>query len=276
MVESPDGEWLTDSLTNEAMDFIKKHKEDPFFVNLHYYAPHRPSVSRNKALLEKYKNKAEDALTQQGAKSTKEIVAYATMVEALDENVGRLLTFLDDEGLRENTIIIFTSDNGFNSIQSKNATLRGHKGSVYEGGIRVPALVNWQGKIQAGIEHEYIHGIDYFPTFLDLVGIRDTYMGVLDGKSLLPVIAGKEEVERPLFWHLASTYKNPACTVMRRGDWKLIQFLVSKKTELYNLKNNPLESEDLSSSHPEKLQELLKEMLDWRAQNSVPLPPAAL
>ncbi|MCM8532621.1 MAG: sulfatase [Lentisphaeraceae bacterium] len=268
-------DWLTDHLTNETMRFIKKNKEEPFFVNLHYYSPHRPSVYRNEELLNKYKNKPADEKNGQSAKSTKETAAYATMVENIDYNVGRLLKFLDDEKLRENTIIIFTSDNGFNGGQTTYKNLRGAKGYVYEGGIRVPMLVNWPDKIKAGQTDQYIQGLDYFPTFLELAGVRKQYTDVLDGESILPAINGLKNSNRTLFWHIASEYKNKACTMSRKGDWKFIQFLVSKKTELYNLKEDPLESKNLSQTYPEKLQECLKEMNEWRAKNKVPMPPAA-
>lgn len=273
--EGKDGEWLTDRLTDEAMQFIRKHKDQPFFVNLHYYAPHRPSVPRSQELLKKYETKGAEPGTGQKASRSKELAAYATMVESIDQNVGRLVRFLDENGLRDNTVLIFTSDNGFNSLQNVNDALRGYKGTIYEGGIRVPALVRWPGHIQSGVDSQPICGMDYFPTFLDLAGVRDGFKGVLDGRSLLPALQGEAMESRPLFWHIASTYKHPPCSVMRQGDWKLVQFLLSGELELYNLKSDPREEKNLAESMPEITSEMLTVLQQWRKKNQVPLPEAS-
>ena len=276
IADKKDDEWLTDRLTSDAIDFMERHKDGPFFVNLHYYAPHRPSVSRSKESLARFTNKKGDPVTGQGmkGKGKSEIAAYATMVKSLDDNIKRLSDYLDEAGLRENTVLIFTSDNGFNGLQSRNDLLRGAKGSIYEGGIRVPALVNWPKTIAPGRSEEPIQGLDYFPTFLDLAGISD-YQGTLDGDSLLPRLRGEELKGRPLFWHLASTYKNPPCSIIRKGDWKLIQFLKEGKVELYNLREDLKESRNLSSENPVQARKLLKELVQWRRSNKVPLPPSS-
>ncbi|MGQ1787973.1 sulfatase [Saccharicrinis sp. GN24d3] len=268
-------EWLTDRLTDDAIDFIKRNKSEPFFVNLHYYAPHRPTVPRNTAWLRKFMEKAPDTVTGQGTKRLEEIAGYATMIASIDENVQRIFDYLDKEGLRENTIVIFTSDNGFNGLQSSTNTLRGAKGTVYEGGIRVPAFANWKGRITPGISQTPICGMDYFPTFLELANISD-YNETLDGQSLVPLLNGKKEKERPLFWHLASAYKNPPCSIIRKGKWKLIQFLNDGKTELYNLEADLKESENLVDANKPIADGLLDELVTWRKENKVPLPPASV
>ncbi|MEP4079452.1 sulfatase [Haloferula sp.] len=276
-------EWLSDRLTSDAIDFMQRHKDGPFFVNLHYYAPHRPSVARKKEWQDHYLAKTGDPVTGQGVKSGKgkgnknanaEIAAYATMIQSLDQNIKRITDFLDQSGLRENTILIFTSDNGFNGLQSRNDRLRGSKGHVYEGGLRVPALINWPKTIAPGRSDALIHGIDYFPTFLDLAGVSD-YTEVLDGVSLTPLFHGKPLKDRPLFWHLASSYKNPACSIIRKGDWKLIQFLKQGNIELYNLRDDLKEARNLAASNPEQAKALLKELVTWRRSNKVPLPPSS-
>ncbi|WP_372807601.1 sulfatase [Pontiella sp.] len=275
--EKAEDEWLTDRLTSDAIDFMERHKAGPFFVNLHFYAPHKPSVARNEASMEHFMKKPGDPATGQGmgpAKKKKEIAAYATMVKAVDENVKRITDYLDRAGLRENTILFFTSDNGFNGLQSCNANLRGAKGYIYEGGIRVPALVNWPKTIAPGRCEEPIQGMDYFPTFLELAGIAD-YAGTLDGDSLVPLMQGQPMKERALFWHLASTYKNPPCSVIRKGDWKLIQFLKEGDIELYNLRTDLKEEHNMAAGNPEKAQALLKELVAWRKANRVPLPPSS-
>ncbi|ANW95374.1 sulfatase [Wenyingzhuangia fucanilytica] len=268
-------EWLTDRLTDDAIDFIKRNKNEPFFVNLHYYAPHRPTVPRSNEQYQNFLNKTPDVVTGQGEKRLEEIAGYATMIAAIDENVKRIFDYLDEQGLRENTIVIFTSDNGFNGLQSNTNSLRGAKGTIYEGGIRVPAFVNWKGKVKAGISETPICGMDYFPTFLDLANIKD-YKGVLDGTSILPVLKNNSFKERPLFWHLASTYKNPPCSIIRKGNWKLIQFLNDGKLELYNLKDDLKETENLADINKKISSVLLKELTEWRKKNDVPLPPASI
>ena len=266
--------WLTDRLTNDAIDFIKRNKNEPFFVNLHYYAPHRPTIPRNDAWLRRFMEKAPDSLTGQGTKNLEEIAGYATMIQSIDENVQRIFDFLDEEGLRENTVVIFTSDNGFNGLQSNTNTLRGAKGTVYEGGIRVPAFVNWKGKVAPGVSATPICGMDYFPTFLELPKI-DHYNGILDGKSLVPLWEGEKEEERPLFWHIASAYKNPPCSIIRKGKWKLIQFLIDGRVELYNLEDDLKESKNLAEENAQIAKDLLDELVSWRKENNVPLPPAS-
>ena len=273
--EKKDDEWLTDRLTNEAIEFMEQNKNSPFFVNLHFYAPHRPTVPRNEKWLAKFRQKAPDLLTGQGPEATKEIAGYATMIESIDENVQRLIDYLDKSGLRKNTIIIFTSDNGFNGLQSCNNRLRGAKGYVYEGGIRVPAFVNWPGKVKPGINETPIFVLDYFPTFLELANIKN-YKKLLDGNSLVPLYMGKKMEERSLFWHIASSYKNPPCSIIRKGDWKLIQFLLDGRVELYNLKNDLKESTDLSEIEVERKNMMLEELTNWRKSNNVPLPPASV
>ena len=266
--------WLTDRLTDEALNFISKNKEKPFFVNLFYYAPHRPTRARSKELLQKFLNKPGDTITGQGEENREEIAAYATMVHSVDENVQRILDYLDKEGLRKNTIIIFTSDNGFNGLQSTNKRLRSAKGSVYEGGLRVPLLVNWQNKIQPERNAQLISVVDYFPTFLELAGITN-YKKTLDGNSFVPLLKGKKMKERTLFWHLASSYKDPPCSIIRKGPWKLIQFLLDGKSELYNIDEDLKETTNLIHKEPEITEELLNELTSWRRKNKVPLPPSS-
>lgn len=277
IVDRDNDGWLTDRLTSDAIDFMERHQEEPFFVNLHYYAPHRPSVPRNEEWMAHFLQKEGDPVTGQGMEpgnKKAETAAYATMVKSIDENIQRIIDYLDQAGLRENTILILTSDNGFNGLQSCNDNLRGAKGYVYEGGIRVPALINWANNVAPGRCDEPIHGLDFFPTFLELAGVSD-YQGTLDGKSLVPLLRGEPMEERPLFWHVASTYKNPPCSVILKGDWKLIQFLKEGNVELYNLREDPKESRNLSTENTEKSASLLKELVRWREENNVPLPPSS-
>ncbi|MDF1823640.1 MAG: sulfatase [Verrucomicrobiales bacterium] len=273
--QKEDDDWLTDRLTDDAIAFIEEHQEQPFFINLHYYTVHRPIRARSEALLEKYLKKPGDPATGQGEGENREVHAsYATMIESLDDNVGRIVEFLDRSGLRENTLIVFTSDNGQNGGQSSNHRMRGSKGYIYEGGIRVPTFFNWPGKVEARRSEIPVGVLDYFPTFIDLAGVGD-YDGMLDGKSLTPLFSKDTEAfaERPLFWHIASQWKHGTCSAMRKGNHKLIQFLADGKLELYDLKADPTESNNLVDSEPELTANLLDELVAWRIANEVPLPP---
>ncbi|MGJ8673482.1 sulfatase [Rubritalea sp.] len=277
--DKEDDEWLTDRLTSDAIDFMERHKEEPFFVNLHYYAPHRPSVPRSEESYEHFLKKEGDKATGQGMgseKKKKEIAAYATMVKSIDDNIKRIIDYLDEAGLREDTVIIFTSDNGFNGMQSVNTQLKGAKGNVYDGGLRVPMLVNWPKVVKEGSRNStVVQGLDLFPTFLELAEVNN-YSGVLDGESLVPMMHGKPLEERPIYWHIASKYKNDPCSIVRRDQWKLIQYLKDGKVELYNTEKDLKESKNLAKSHPEVAQKLLTELSEWRTHNAVPLPPSSI
>ncbi|WP_282036283.1 sulfatase [Saccharicrinis aurantiacus] len=274
--QKPTDEWLTDRLTDEAIDFIEEYKDEPFFIDLHYYTVHNPLRSRSQELFDKYMAKAGDPITGQGmekGKKREQIARYGTMIESLDDNVGRLVEYLDKNNLRENTIIIFTSDNGQNG--KVNNLLRGTKGYIYEGGIRVPTLVNWPGKVDVGRSSTPVMVMDYFPTFMDLAGIN--YKGTLDGKSITPLFNGDDSKlnNRPLFWHIASQYKHGACSVIQKDHIKLIQWLATGEMEMYDLLNDPTESNNLVSAKPEQAEQLRKELTKWRKSNQVRLPPNA-
>ncbi|WP_276168160.1 sulfatase [Zobellia alginiliquefaciens] len=269
-----DDEWLTDRLAADAIEFIDDHKSNPFLVNLHFYAVHRPIKNRNDALFDKYMNKPGDPITGQGMGKNKERMAsYATMVQSMDENIGKIMAYLKKNNLEENTVLIITSDNGYHPIASENLKMRGAKGEIYEGGIKVPALIHWPGKVKARRTEMPISVLDFFPTLMDAAQID--YKGQLDGNSLTPLFQKDNTFfrERPLFWHLASQYKNGTCSVIRKGDYKLIQFLADGKLELYNLKSDPMESNNVVKSEPKTTQKLLKELVTWRTKNDVPLPP---
>jgi len=152
--------------------------------------------------------------------------------------------------------------------------LRGAKGNIYDGGLRVPTLVNWKGKITPKKETTPIQGLDYFPTFLDLAGITD-YSETLDGNSICPLLKGEKLADRNIFWHLPSRYKDAPCSIIRQGDWKLIQFHLNKKVELYNTKTDLAEKNDLIKTEPKKAAELLNALTNWRKEHNAPLPKSS-
>lgn len=279
--QKPTDNWLTDRLTDEAIEFMDIHKDEPFLINLNYYAVHRPIRYRSKELYEKFLSKAEDTITGQGAKTNKKkheyFASYATMVASVDDNVKRITDYLDKNNLRENTIIVFTSDNGFHSMASANKQMRGSKGYIYEGGIKVPMLINWPKEVTPSRSEVAVSGLDIFPTFMDLSGI-DSFTGVLDGDSVTELFKNDTDlfIERPMFWHLASRFKHGTCSVIRKGDYKLIQFLANGKLELYNLKSDPSERHNLVDEEPELTAQLKLELTEWRKTNHVALPPNAV
>lgn len=271
--EKPSDEWLTDRLTDDAIAFMEANKDEPFFINLHYYTVHRPSISRSDELLEKYRNKPTELLTGKGAKSKKQTAAFGTLLENMDQNFGRLVNYLDESGLRKNTVIVFTSDNGFHGGQSTDKRFRGAKGDIYEGGVKVPAVISWPDHIKPGAVDTPITVLDYFPTFLDIANVKTDYLKEIDGRSILPLAFDIELDEKPVIWHIASTYRQPPLTAMRKGDWKLIQFLNSGAVELYHLKRDPTEQHNLANLEPELTGKLVAELAQWRRINNVPLPP---
>lgn len=277
-IEPKDGdEWLTDRLTDDAIDFMETQKNEPFFVNLHYYTVHRPIKNRSEELYQKYINKEGDPVTGQGLGKRRERAAcYATMIESLDNNIQRLIDYLDKNDLRENTIIVFSSDNGHHTMQSSNLAMRGAKGFIYEGGVRVPTFINWQGKVDARRSDVSVSVLDYFPTFMEVAGIA--YEGQLDGNSMMPLFKQDEDSfkDRAIYWHLASRFKHGTCTAMRKGQYKLIQFLADGKLELYDLENDLKESNNLVEAQPELAAQLLEEMVTWRVENEVALPPSSV
>lgn len=281
--QKPTDEWLTDRLTDEAIEFMDLHKEEPFLINLDYYAVHKPIRARSKELYDKYYQKQDTVLGQgvlgkgkAGAKRKIEHTGYATMVESVDDNMKRILDFLDKNNLRENTLIIVTSDNGYNGGQSANNLLRGSKGHIYEGGLKVPMLINWPGKVKPRRSNAAVSCLDVFPTLMDAAHIN--HKGILDGDSMLD-LAKKDTrkfKKRPLFWHVASIYRQGTCSIIRKNNFKLIQFLADGKVELYNLEKDPKEATNLVEQEPELTKELLEELVEWRKENKVPLPPNSI
>lgn len=270
--------WLTDRLTDEAIEFMEDHKSEPFLINLNYYAVHAPVRARSEKLLQKYLSKPVDTVLGQGnhKKEKRRIhhAGYATMVESVDDNVKRILDYLDANGLRENTMIVFTSDNGYNGGQSNNKLLRGSKGHIYEGGIRVPMMVNWPGKVVPRRSSAAVTCLDVFPTLMKVAGINN-FEGVLDGNSMTGIFKKDSELftDRPLFWHVASQWKHGTCSVIRKNNYKLIQYLATGELELYDLKKDPSESNNLSKTKLGITKKLQLELMNWRKEHKVPLPP---
>jgi arylsulfatase A-like enzyme len=281
LTDGPKDEYLTDRLTTEAIHFINKNKDRPFFLYLPYYAVHKP-LQAPKSLVEKYKNKA----PVDGQRNA----VYAAMIENLDSNFYRILQTVDSLHLDKNTIIVFTSDNGGIRAVSHQDPLRAGKGSYYEGGIRVPLLVHWKGKIKPGSRSDVpVINLDFYPTLLALCGIKITGNKILDGIDISKLLfdPNTKIPQRPLFWHFPvylqkyagkedesrdPLFRTRPGTAMRLGKWKLIEYFEDGALELYNLQKDLGEKNNVAKKYPEKLKELHKIMIQWRRSVHAPVP----
>ncbi len=287
--DGPPGEHLPDRLATEATKFIEANRDRPFFAYFSFYDVHTPLMARED-LRKKYEQKRTRlGLTEKWGREherdvrlVQEHAVYAAMVEAMDLAVGKVLAKLDDLGLSQNTLVIFTSDNGGLSTSegwpTSNLPLRGGKGWMYEGGIREPLLVRWPAVVQAGrVIETPVSSPDFFPTLLDVVGKPRQPNQVLDGESLLPILKGGALGERPLFWHYPH-YGNqggaPSAAV-RRGKWKLmIEWQEDNRIELFNLDVDIGEQTDLAAQEPRLAASLQAELHAWQKQVGAKLPIA--
>jgi len=255
--EGPEGEYLTDRLTTEAIRVMDgfSQKERPWLIYLSYYTVHGPFHSK-KEKTRKYAEKARQA------KVKLKNAAYAGMVESLDENIGRLLDWMDEKGLRKNTIIIFTSDNGGMVKATENRPLRSYKGDLYEGGIRVPCIIDWPGVIKPGsVSDTPVHGVDFYATLLAMAGLPQQPENHQDSVNLVPMLKGESDFDRgSMVWHYPVgvphiRHSKPG-SVIRDGDWKYLHFYADGRQELYNLKDDIGEKKNLVQSMPEKAAEM--------------------
>lgn len=264
------GDFLTDRLTDEAVKFIEQSKDNPFLLYFSYYTVHGPIMTKPE-LLEKYKTKAAKF---ENTRNERVHPAYAGMIESLDDSIGRVLGKLDSLGLSKDTIVIFTADNGGTSQQSSGG-LRGQKALAYEGGTREPLLVKWPERIPAGsISDVPAIGTDLYPTMLELAGEPAKPKAHLDGLSLAKILTGKATsvTREALYWHYPHYHRTLPYGAVRKGDWKLIEFFEDNRLELYNLKTDPAESQDLSSAKPGLTAALLANLKQWRTDVNAQMP----
>ncbi len=260
--KAPEGEYLTDRLTTEAEKFIADNRDKPFFLYLAHYTVHIP-LQAKADLIAKYK---------QGKPGEQGNPIYAAMIESLDDSVGRVLAKLDELKLAERTLVLFTSDNGGlcvvegpNTPPTINTPLREGKGYLYEGGIREPLLIRWPGVTKPGsVINTPVCVIDFFPTIRDACGVQSD--AKVDGVSLLPALKDEPLKREALFWHYPH-YSNqggrPGAAV-RAGDYKLIEFYENGRRELYDLKKDLGESNNLIESKPDVAKELYGKLDAWR------------
>lgn len=290
------GEYLTDRLTSEAISWIGRNANRPFFVYFSHFSVHTPLQAKSSDI-KYFKNK------KKGKQHNNPI--YAAMIKSLDDSVGKLINYLEttdiDKGnpargkLISNTVIVFYSDNGglggFSDIGIDGAKeitrqfpLKAGKGSLYEGGVRVPMVIRWDGHLEQGTKNEIpITHVDWYPTFLELAGLSPSNSHALDGMSIVPKLypSKSEQQTRPIFWHYPGylpassdngTWRTTPVTSMVHGNWKLLYFYESGKYELYNLSSDIGEKNNLVISEPDLLQKLSLIMHDWLIKTKAPLP----
>jgi arylsulfatase A-like enzyme len=296
--ESPDGTYLTDRITDEAIALIRASDGRPFFLNWCHYAVHTP-IQAPADLVAKYAAKAralgidQDAAIEAGEffpcehKRTQRVQrrkiqsdpVYAAMIENLDTNVGRLLAALAETGQLENTLIIFTSDNGglatSEGSPTSNLPLAEGKGWMYEGGTREPLLVRWPGVVAPGSACATpVTSPDFYPTLLDAAGLPRRPEQHVDGVGVLPLLRGEAMARGPIFWHYPH-YGNQGGTPgssVRDGDWKLIEFFEDGRLELYHLGDDPAETRNHAADNPAVTQRLHAELVAWRASIEALIP----
>jgi arylsulfatase A-like enzyme len=267
------GEYITDRLTTEAINFIEENKKRPFFLYLPHYAVHTP-IQALDSLIRKYESKPVDKLRKHNKP------AYAAMIESVDNSMGAIMKKLEELGLDKNTIIIFTSDNGGHGRWTSNYPWRGNKGNFYEGGIRVPLIIKWPGVTKpSSISDIPVISPDFYPTMLEMAHLPLKPEQHLDGISLLPLLKNKGTLKRKtLYWHFpnytGTGHPNPSrpLGVIRYEDWKLIENFEDNSLELYNLKKDPKEEKNLATENTEIAAKLQKMMVSWRKDVKVQMP----
>lgn len=298
-----EGQFLTDRLTEEAIRLIKNRSDNPFYLNLCYYAVHVP-IQAKTALVNKYQKKVKD-LKLDKVKTFKmgehfpcehkryqrvlrrlvqSDAVYAGLVEIVDQNVGKLLQAVEEEGLKKDTIIIFTSDNGGLSTAEGsptcNAPLSEGKGWMKEGGIREPLLIRWPGVIRSGsICNVPVTSVDFYPTILEIAGLPPIRNQHTDGLSIFPLLKGNDKMERKaIFWHYPhySNQGNTPGSSIRIGDYKLIEFFEDNSIELYNLKDDITEQNNLAYQEEDKSTYLLDTLKNWQLHVKARIPESNL
>jgi len=263
--DGPEDEYLPDRLADECIRFVKQSDDKPFFLSWWNYSVHYP-FQAPQDLIEKYKNRAGPGISNP---------TYAAMIEGMDRAIGRFLKWLDDSGHADNTFLIFTSDNG--SWGTNIAPLRGQKGHLWEGGIRVPWIIRWPGKIKpATTSSTPIISTDVFPTILEVAGLEPRKNQILDGVSLIPLLTQSVPLQRDaLYFHYpnyAFHKKNRLGSAIRAGHYKLILRYDDNSVELYDLKSDIGETKNLAKREPLVADRLRAQLEDWLQNSKAKLP----
>ncbi|MGY8770492.1 MAG: sulfatase [Pirellulales bacterium] len=256
------GDYLVDRLAEEAEMFIRESADQPFFLMLSHYAVHSPLQGKP----DKKKQFEKVPLKDRQGK-----IDYAAMVASVDDSVGRVMRTLKELKLDQNTLVIFTSDNGGYAKATDNAPLRANKGSNYEGGLRVPTIVQWPGHTHPGsVNHTPVISNDFYPTILEAAGLPLRPHQHMDGERLTPLLTGTGELKRDaIFWHYPHYNQHPSIfpsAVILQGDWKLIEHFETGQLELYNLKTDLGETTDLAEHEPKRADQLHQRLKEWQKE----------
>ena len=269
-------DYLAEAITARGVEFIEANKNRPFFLYVMHYAVHIPLQARKK-LIARYEKKTKPP---KGVNNP----TYAAMIQHVDDSVGSILAKLDELKLADNTVVVFFSDNGglrqhfrkIGPIVTTNAPLRDEKGTLYEGGIREPMIVRWPGRVKAGDTcNQPVTSVDFYPTFLDIAGVKRPGDHVLDGESIVPLLVSSGKLQRDaIYWHYPVYHHSTPAGAIRQGPWKLIEFFDAgpSRCELYNLKDDIGESNDLAAKMPGKVRELQQKLSQWRKSVNARLP----
>lgn len=288
-----DGEYLTDRLTDESLKFMESNSKNPFLLYFAYYNVHTP-IQAKPEYISKFEEKSntfswpnlldfKEEKYDSNSKQKQNNPTYAGMIQSVDESVGRIMQKLKELGLTDNTIIIFTSDNGgLTTLPSGREAptsvvpLRAGKGWLYEGGIRVPAIIKWPNKVKDNSQSkEIITSIDFYATILELAGITNDKNKDIDGISLIPLITKDEVLKREaIFWHYPHYHGSNSrpSSAVRVGDFKLIEWFEDGDLELYNLKEDIGEQNNLASKNEQKRDELHQILKDWKKNIGAKFP----
>jgi arylsulfatase A-like enzyme len=263
------GDYLPDRLTDEAVKFIEDSRERPFFLYLSHWSVHGPLKAKEDKI-RKYEAKKKT----QREKHINPV--YAAMVESVDESVGRVMKKLEETGLADRTVVIFMSDNGGVKKVTSMSPLRGQKSWYYEGGIRVPLIIRAPAMTKAGsVCHEPVISTDFYPTMLEIAELSPKPEQHRDGMSLVPLLKGADSLGRDaIYWHFPLYHFNGGtpCSAMRAGDYKLIEYFEDYSVELYNLRNDIGEKNDLSKTNPAKAEQLREMLHRWRQDANAQIP----
>ncbi|MDP8245035.1 MAG: sulfatase [Candidatus Hinthialibacter antarcticus] len=285
--DGPNGEPLPIRLGQETADFIDQNKDQPFLAYLSFYSVHGP-IQTTQALWKKYRDKAAaSGLSKErflfdrklSVRQVQDCPIYAGMIESMDTAVGMVLDKLEEHGLTDNTIICFTSDNGGvssgDAFSTSNLPFRGGKGRQWEGGIRGPFYISAPGVTTPGAETSVpASGIDWYPTLLELAGVAAPKEQAVDGVSLVPVLKGGSIQDRPLFWHYPH-YGNQGgdpSSIIMEDQWKLIYYHEDEHSELYNIKKDGGEKNDLFAARPRRAKAMLARLKQWLRSTSAAFP----
>lgn len=283
-----EGEFIVDRMTDEAVGVIRRAAQDPakpFFLYLSHYAVHTV-LSAPPKLIDKYEQKyrelhGEEAraemMKKPGEQGHPDNPVMAAMLERIDTGFGRVLDTLDELHLSENTIVVFTSDNGGERKVANNGPMREGKATLYEGGLRVPQIVFYPGVTRAGLSHAPTFMADFYSTFAEVGGAKIPSRQSVDGVSLVPVLGGGDWAKpRTFFWHFAGVVGNPsqpgAGDAVREGDYKVVNQYRTGLYELFDLKTDPHETKDLAGKMPEKLADLKQKLEAWRKAMNIVVP----